>query len=35
MRLVISVHHPILDGLGDVARADVLKEKKLLFRYAG
>jgi hypothetical protein len=35
MRLVIAVHHPILDGLGEVGRADVLKAKKLLFRYAG
>jgi hypothetical protein len=26
MRLVISVHHPVLDRLGEVARADVLMD---------
>jgi hypothetical protein len=31
MRLVIAVYHPILDGLGAMARADVLKDNKILF----
>jgi hypothetical protein len=35
MRLVISVYHPILDRLGKMGRAAVLKAKKFVFRWAG